>query len=83
LSITVSIKVRKELMELADKMVRYGLVKSRSQAFNLMIEKGIKEIKAEIDFWDNTYNEAEKLKKEGFRLKNGNLSRLLEEERSA
>jgi len=45
-SVTVSIKVRKELIELADKMVKYGIVKGRSQAFNMMIEKGsIKSLK--------------------------------------
>ena len=39
MSITVSIKVRREVVELANKMVRLGLAKSRSHAFNIMIEK--------------------------------------------
>jgi len=32
MSISVSIKVRKELAELADKMVRYGIARGRSHA---------------------------------------------------
>ncbi len=31
MSITVSIKVRKEIVEIAEKMVRYGIAKSRSR----------------------------------------------------
>ena len=34
LSVTVSIKVRREPVEIADKMVRYGVARSRSHAFN-------------------------------------------------
>ena len=44
LSATVSIKVRKELAELADKMIKLGLAKSKSHAFNIMIERGLKEV---------------------------------------
>jgi hypothetical protein len=44
LSVTVSIKVRKELAELADKMIKLGLAKSKSHAFNIMIERGLKEV---------------------------------------
>ena len=42
--VTVSIKVRKELLELADRMVKYGLAKGGSHTFNIMIEGGLKEI---------------------------------------
>jgi len=48
LSVTVSIKVRKEVIELADKMVRLGL--ARSCAFNIIIEKGLKEVLKEVEF---------------------------------
>ena len=40
MSVTVSIKVRREIVELADKMVGLGLARSRSHAFNIMIERG-------------------------------------------
>jgi hypothetical protein len=82
LSITVSIKVRREVVELADKMIRIGLAKSRSHAFNIMIEKGLKEVLKEVEFWENIYREVEELKKQGFVLKHGGLTKLLEEDRS-
>ncbi|MCC6056898.1 MAG: hypothetical protein LM583_09505 [Desulfurococcaceae archaeon] len=82
MSITVSIKVRREVVELADKMIRLGLAKSRSHAFNIMIEKGLKEVLKEVEFWENIYREVEELKKQGFVLKHGGLTKLLEEDRS-
>jgi hypothetical protein len=82
LSVTVSIKVRREVVELADKMVRLGLAKSRSHAFNIMIEKGLKEVLKEVGFWENIYREVEELKKQGFVLRHGGLTKLLEEDRS-
>ncbi|MGB9758805.1 MAG: hypothetical protein ACP5M7_05740 [Thermoproteota archaeon] len=81
-SVTVSIKVRKELLELADKMVKYGIAKSRSQAFNIMIENGLSKVSEEIKFWDSIHEKVEELKKMNFRIRNGNLNKLLEEDRS-
>ena len=82
MSITVSIKVRKEIVEIAEKMIRYGIAKSRSQAFNMMIEKGLNEVLKEVKFWDQVYGKAEELEKRGFKLKHGRLSKLLEEDRA-
>jgi len=82
LSVTVSIKVRREVVELADKMVRLGLAKSKSHAFNIMIERGLKEVLKEVKFWENIYGEVEELKKQGFVLRHGGLTKLLEEDRS-
>jgi len=76
--VTVSIKVRKELVELADKMIKLGLAKSRSHAFNIMIERGLKE----VEFWENIYRDVEELKKQNFVLRHGNLNKLLEEDRA-
>jgi metal-responsive CopG/Arc/MetJ family transcriptional regulator len=78
LNVTVSIKVRKELVELADKMIKLGLAKSRSHAFNIMIERGLKE----VELWENVYRDVEELKKQGFVLRHGNLNKLLEEDRA-
>ena len=75
---TVSIKVRKELVELADKMIKLGLAKSKSHAFNIMIERGLKE----VEFWENIYREVEELKKQNFVLRHDNLNKLLEEDRA-
>uniref|UniRef100_A0A7J2U1Q6 VapB-type antitoxin n=1 Tax=Ignisphaera aggregans TaxID=334771 RepID=A0A7J2U1Q6_9CREN len=82
MSVTVSIKVRREVVELADKMVRLGLAKSKSHAFNIMIERGLKEVLKEVKFWENIYGEVEELKKQGFVLRHGGLTKLLEEDRS-
>ena len=81
MSVTVSIKVKKELVELADKMVKYGLAKSRSNAFNIMIEKGVKKVKEEVDFWDKVHEKAEELKKKKVKLKHGKLNEILSEDR--
>lgn len=81
-SVSISIKVRKELVELADKMVRYGIARSRSHAFNVMIERGLAEVIKEVEFWENTYRRVEELEKQGFRLRHGGLSRFLLEERN-
>jgi hypothetical protein len=82
LSATVSIKVRKELAELADKMIKLGLAKSKSHAFNIMIERGLKEVLKEVEFWENIYRDVEELKKQNFVLRHGNLNKLLEEDRA-
>jgi len=82
LSATVSIKVRKELAELADKMIKLGLAKSKSHAFNIMIERGLKEVLKEVELWENIYRDVEELKKQGFVLRHGNLNKLLEEDRA-
>jgi len=79
----VTIKVRRELVELADRMVELGLARSRSHAFNLMIEKGLRSVVEEVERWENIYRKAEELERQGFRLRHGGLSRLLEEGRGA
>ncbi|MDK6028897.1 hypothetical protein QPL79_05930 [Ignisphaera sp. 4213-co] len=81
MSVSVSIKVRRELVELADKMVRYGIARSRSHAFNIMIEKGLKEVVREVEFWEDVLRRVEELERQGFRLRHGGLSRVLEEDR--
>jgi hypothetical protein len=50
MSVSVSIKVRREIAELADKMVKYGLARSRNHAFNVLIERGLSEVKREVEY---------------------------------
>jgi len=80
MSVKISIRVKKEILEIANKMVRYGLARSRSQAINTMIEKGLRDVINEVKFWDEIYSEAEKLVTNNFKLKHGELRKLLEEE---
>ncbi|MEM4489094.1 MAG: hypothetical protein QXK88_09940 [Desulfurococcaceae archaeon] len=82
MSVSVSIKVRRELVELADKMVRYGIARSRSHAFNIMIEKGLAEVTREVEYWDNIYRRVEELEKQGYRLRHGDLNQILLEGRT-
>jgi predicted nucleic acid-binding protein len=81
MSAPVSIKVRKEIVELADKMVKYGLARSRNHAFNILIERGLAEVKREVEYWENVYRVVEELKKKGFKLSHGGLNELLAEDR--
>ena len=81
MSVTVSIKVRRELVELADKMVKLGLARSRSHAFNLMIERGLSSILEEVRLWEEASREAEEMLRRGYRIRHGGLTRILEESR--
>jgi len=81
MSVSVSIEVRRELLELADKMVKYGIARSRSHAFNMMIERGLSWAIKEVEHWEDIYKRAEDLERQGFRLRHGGLSKLLEEGR--
>lgn len=81
MSITVSIKVRKELVDLADKMVKLGISRSRSHAFNMMIERGLRRVYEEVIFWENVYSKVEHLKKTGYRIRHGGLLKILRETR--
>lgn len=82
MSIPVTIKLKKEVVELAEKMVKYGIAKSRSHAINLMIEHGIEEVIKELESWERLRKGVEELKRSNYRISHGGLSALLSEERS-
>jgi len=46
---TVTIKVRKEIAELVDEMIKLGIVENKNQAYNMLIEKGLKEVKKIVE----------------------------------
>jgi len=73
---------RKDLVELADKMVKYGIARSRFHAISLMIRHGISKVAEEVSFWEELYSGVEELKRENFRISHGDLSRLLQGERN-
>jgi hypothetical protein len=62
-------------------MVEYGIARSRSHAFNIMIEKGLAEVLKKVKFWEGVYKRVEELERQGFRLRHGGLSELLSKER--
>jgi len=61
--VSVSIKVRREIAELAGRMVKYGLARSRNHAFNVLIEKGLAEVKREVEYWESVCRRVEELKR--------------------
>jgi len=78
----VTIKVKKEIVEIADKLVRYKIARSRSHAFNILIEKGLREVLEEIKYWDNIYKRVEELERQGVVIRHGKLNEILSEQRS-
>jgi len=80
-SVSVSIKVPKEIVELADKMVKYGIARSRSHAFNIMIEKGLSRVVEEVELWESAYEKVEELRGMNFKIRHGRLNELLKEDR--
>jgi len=58
------------------------LLKVGGHAFNIMIERGLKEVLKEVGFWENIYREVEELKRQGFVLRRGSLTKIFEEDRS-
>ncbi len=78
----MTIKVKKEIVEIADKLVRYKIARSRSHAFNILIEKGLREVLEEIKYWDNIYKRVEELERQGVVIRHGKLNEILSEQRS-
>jgi hypothetical protein len=85
MSTTASIKVRREIVELADKMVRYGLARSMTPPTTsiLPIDPSRIDLEVEISSVDGLkeFRDVEELEKSGFRIAHGRLSKMLEEER--
>ena len=46
---TDTIKARKEIAELVKEMIKLGIVENKNQAYNLLIEKGLKEVKEMVE----------------------------------
>ena len=82
MSISITIKVKREVLKLAEKMIEYGLARSRSHAVNLMIEKGLAKITEEVQLWEDIHAGVEKLKKENYRIRHGGLSDILNKGRA-
>lgn len=82
MSIPVTVKLKREVVELAEKMVKYGVARSRSHAINLMIEHGIEKVVREIEFLERLHKGVKELKDSEYKISHGGLSALLSEERS-
>jgi len=80
--VTITIKVKEEILKLVERMIEYGLARSRSHAINLMIEKGLDKITEEVQLWGSIRAGVEKLRKENYRIRHGGLSEILNEGRA-
>ncbi|BES82274.1 hypothetical protein [Pyrodictium abyssi] len=47
--VAVTIKVRREVAELAEEMVRLGIARSRNHAYNMLIEMGLEEARRLVE----------------------------------
>ncbi|ACP37993.1 hypothetical protein [Saccharolobus islandicus] len=61
----VTLKVKDEYYEIAEKMVEVGLAKSKNEAFNLLISYGIDKVKEQIQRKERVKELTEKWLKEG------------------
>ncbi len=48
-STVVTIRVRREILEFVDEMIRYGLASSRNEALNKLIARGVEEVRKELE----------------------------------
>ncbi len=73
--VPVSLKVKKEVIEIAEEMVRLGIARSRNHAFNIILEKGMRETRKLIER-EKRIREALKLieKKGGLELEERNAA---------
>ncbi len=67
---TVTIKVRKEIAELVDEMIKLGIVENKNQAYNLLIEKGLKEVRKIVDREKKVEKLVEEFMEKDYRIKN-------------
>ena len=65
MSIVVSIRVKREIVELANEMVKYGLASNRNDAFNKLILKGLDEVKRELSRRKRVLENLRSFEKEG------------------
>ncbi len=48
MSVVISIRVKKEVLEVVNEMIRYGLASTRNEALNKIISRGLKEVEKEV-----------------------------------
>ena len=80
--VTVTIKVRREIEELAREMVKLGIARSRNHAYNIMIEFGLKEAKKLVERRKAVRRLVEEYMEKGLPYDNLPTVRDVEEERT-
>ena len=80
-TVPVTIKVRREILELAEEMVRLGIARSRNHAFNIILEVGFREAKRMVERRRAVKELVKKFMEEGLPFENLPTARDVEEER--
>ena len=80
--VAVTLKVRREVVELAEEMVRLGIARSRNHAFNIMIEVGLREAQRLVERKRAVKRLVKEFMEKGVPYENLPTARDVEEERS-
>ncbi len=80
--VAVVVKVPREVIELAEEMVKLGIARSRNHAFNIMLEIGLVEAKRLVERRKNVRKLVEKFLREGLPYRNLPTAADVEEARS-
>ncbi len=66
---TVTIKVREEIARLVEEMIRLGIVENKNQAYNLLIEKGLNEVKKMVKYERKVEKMVEEFMKKDYHIR--------------
>ena len=80
--VPVTLKVRREVVELAEEMVRLGIARSRNHAFNIMIEIGLREAQRLVERRKAVMRLVREFTEKGLPYDNLPTARDVEEERA-
>jgi hypothetical protein len=56
---------------------KYGLARSRNHAFNVLVEKGLFEVKKEVEYWEGLFRRVEEIRNKEVKLSHDGLNELL------
>ncbi len=82
MAVPVTIRVKREVEELAKRMVELGIARSRSHAYNIMIEVGLREARRMVEEKEAVKRLVEEFMEKGLPYDNLPTARDVEEERS-
>ncbi|AHC50820.1 VapB-type antitoxin [Sulfolobus acidocaldarius SUSAZ] len=73
----VTIKVNDDINEVAEEMVRLGIARSKNEAFNIMIRKGLNEVKRIVDKRKKVNDLVERWQREGLPIELPNSNKII------
>ncbi|AAY79738.1 hypothetical protein [Sulfolobus acidocaldarius] len=73
----VTIKVNDDINEVAEEMIRLGIARSKNEAFNIMIRKGLNEVKRIVDKRKKVNELVERWQREGLPIELPNSNKII------